>query len=398
MRLRHQLAAYSPISLGGLVASANAAVSSRKDPREQLRRDVAQVYLAETEQTLLTASGTHALQFALATVRDRLGGDKRVGLPAFCCYDIATAAVGVDSSVELYDIDPATLAPDLDSLERVLSAGVRVVVVAPLFGVPVEWEAIQACAAAHDAIVIEDAALGHGATYRDRPLGTLGNFSIVSFGRGKGWTGGSGGAFFARNRGARGSISSDGLVTAGESRNVAALLAQWALGRPAVYGIPRALPLGLGSTHYREPDSTRSMTRAAASALLASREMATREADYRRAAGERILGLLSGEIPAAVIRVPARGRAGYLRFPLRLSRGMASFGDESEALAGGISPTYPTTLGELPQIRLRMGDAEKKWPGATALVRELVTLPVHSRLRRTESESNIRLVLKTVGK
>jgi dTDP-4-amino-4,6-dideoxygalactose transaminase len=275
---------------------------------------------------------------------------------------------------------------------------VRAVVVAPLFGIPVEWESIQAFAAAHDAIVIEDAALGHGATYRDRPLGSLGHFSIVSFGRGKGWTGGGGGAFFARNHAARGSMSPDTLVTAGESRNVAALLAQWALGRPAIYGIPRALPLGLGSTNYREPDSPRSMTRAAAAALLSSREVAAREADHRRLAGERILEILSAEIPAATIRVPVRGRAGYLRFPLRLPRGMSSFSDESEALAGGISPTYPTTLGELPQIRLRMGVAEKKWPGATTLVRELVTLPVHSRLGDSEAQANIRLVLKTARK
>ena len=256
MGLRHQLAAYSPISFNGVVASARSVVSSH-DPRQKLRRDLAEIYSTDADHVLLCSSGTHALQFALTTVRERLGGDKRVALPAFACYDIATAAVGADASVAFYDLDPQTLAPDMDSLERVLRAGTRAVVVAPLFGVPVEWEAIQACAAAHEAIVIEDAALGHGASYNNRPLGSLGIFSIISFGRGKGWTGGSGGAFFARGRGARESIASDAIATASESRNFAALLAQWTLGRPAIYGIPRALPLGLGSTNYREPDATR---------------------------------------------------------------------------------------------------------------------------------------------
>jgi dTDP-4-amino-4,6-dideoxygalactose transaminase len=74
---------------------------------------------------------------------------------------------------------------------------------------------------------------------------------------------------------------------------------------------------------------------------------------------------------------------------------MGSFKDETRALAGGIAPTYPTTLAALPEMRRRKQSGEEEWPGAESLVRELVTLPVHSRMSPREIEANIRLVLES---
>jgi len=45
---------------------------------------------------------------------------------------------------------------------------------------------------------------------------------------------------------------------------------------------------------------------------------------------------------------------------------------------------YPTTLGVLPAVRERLVGPETRWPGAEALVREIVTLPTHSRLNRDD--------------
>ncbi len=108
-----------------------------------------------------------------------------MALPAFTCYDIASAAVGAGVRVALYDVDPDTLGPDPASLERVLAAGAGAVVAGPLYGVPLEWDALRALADRHGALLIEDAAQGHGASWRGRPLGSLGDLSVLSFGRGK---------------------------------------------------------------------------------------------------------------------------------------------------------------------------------------------------------------------
>src|SRR5437899_1804453 len=81
-----------------------------------------------------------------------------VALPAYTCYDVATAAVAVDARIALYDVDPATLAPDMASLTATLAEGARIVVVAPLYGVPVDWDAIEQCVRTFGAVAVEDAA------------------------------------------------------------------------------------------------------------------------------------------------------------------------------------------------------------------------------------------------
>src|SRR6185436_12116325 len=76
--------------------------------------------------------------------------------------------------------------------------GVSAVVVAPLFGYPVDFPAVQSIADAAGVLVIEDAAQGAGATLNGVRVGALGTVSILSFARGKGTTGGSGGALLVR--------------------------------------------------------------------------------------------------------------------------------------------------------------------------------------------------------
>jgi hypothetical protein len=87
----------------------------------------------------------------------------------------------------------------LQSLERLLQRGARVVVVASLYGFPVDWDAVAGVLAPYGAIAIEDAAQGDHAAWRGRPLGSVGPISVLSFGRGKGWTGGGGGARWVGN-------------------------------------------------------------------------------------------------------------------------------------------------------------------------------------------------------
>ena len=117
-----------------------------------------------------------------------------VALPAYCCYDVATAADGAGVAFHLYDLEPETLSPDLASLRRSFDAGARSVVVAHLYGVPADLAAVRALAAEFGAIVIEDAAQGSGCEWRGRPAGAHGALGVLSFGRGKGVTGGKGGA------------------------------------------------------------------------------------------------------------------------------------------------------------------------------------------------------------
>lgn len=384
--LRRQLPAYSPLTFRDTWRSAAQAVRLRHDPRPRVRELVRALYQAE--DALLVDSGTHALELAIRTAHAILGGPYVVALPAYTCYDMAAAAVGAGATVALYDLDPAPLAPDLDSLTATLAEGARIVVVAPLYGVPVDWEAIERCVAPFGAIAIEDAAQGHGATWRGCPLGSLGQLSTLSFGRGKGWTAGQGGAFLTR-----GGFATDASVVpsagvSAEFRVLCRAVAQAALARPETYALPAALPwLHLGETRYRPPVAVRRMGRVAAALLERTLPLATREAATRRANVAALLGRLRLCSHIRTVAPPLGGVAGYLRLPVRLSRGLAGFRDPRLALRLGVAPGYPTTLAALGPVRERLARANGRWPGAEDLVRELVTLPTHSAVDAADREA-----------
>src|SRR4029077_8756777 len=185
--------------------------------------------------------GTQALQVAIAVAHRRVGGAG--ALPGFPCYYLASAVVGAGVLVARHGVSPGTLAPDLESLRRVLAAGARVVVVAPLFGIPVPWDLAAREVESAGGVAIEDAAQGHGASWKDRALGSWGGLSILSFGRGKGWCGGSGGALLARNGWEGEAIPAPRPADLmDEARVVIQLKAQLLLGRPSLYGLPASIP------------------------------------------------------------------------------------------------------------------------------------------------------------
>lgn len=361
--------------------------------REVLNREFS------ADDVALFASGTHALQVALADARRGVGWvpAPTVALPAFTCFDVATAAVGAGLRIALYDIDPETLAPDLESLSGALAEGAQIVVVAPLFGFPVDWEGVRATAAPHGARIIEDAAQGSGATWHGTRLGSLGETSVLSFGRGKGWTGGCGGALLTRRRGAPRAVR-NGRRLGAELRALTLASAQWAFGRPALYGIPAAVPwLGLGETRYRDPTPPRPLPRTAARLLLHDVAASRQEGEERRRRAERLLATLERSARVRPIRPLPGAVPGYLRLPLRVAGGgglggLAGLAQRDVARRLGVSRSYPHCLGDLPAVRERLVDSSRTWPGAEALARELITLPTHSLLSERDMEQLARVV------
>jgi dTDP-4-amino-4,6-dideoxygalactose transaminase len=390
MVLRHQLAVYSPITVSAGPRAVVAALRLGADPRPRLLDAVLREYAAT--DGVLCGSGTQALQIAITVAMRSIGERTPVALPAFSCFDVASAAIGADTRIALYDLDPSTLGPSVESLDRVLAGGVRVVVVSPLYGIPVEWEALESVAARYGAILIEDAAQGHGASWRGQRLGTLGRISTLSFGRGKGWTGGAGGAVLFRDK----PVSGLGLSPATFAKEMTAIvgsLAQFVLGRPSLYGIPRSVPaLGLGSTTYRPPADPLSMTRAAAGAALANARASLVEAARRRDNARHFVGQLGALQTTQAIEVGADADPGYLRFPVRVSRALDARIDSDRARRLGIERSYPISLGDLAAAGTRLVGEERRWPGAASLVAELATLPTHSRLSISERDEIVQLL------
>ena len=71
--------------------------------------------------------------------------------------------------------------------------GVKVVIVANLYGTPVKFDEIRAVCEKHGAVLIEDAAESLGAKYKGRQTGSFGAYNAISFNGNKIITGSSGG-------------------------------------------------------------------------------------------------------------------------------------------------------------------------------------------------------------
>ncbi len=386
--LRHQLASTSPVHLRGLVAAA----AARGDPTQRLRR----VIRAEHRvfDAVLCGSGTEALLLAFETAERLLQAPTGLVLPAFSCFDVAAAAVRFGRPVRFYDIDPQTMGPELGSLEHALATGPHIVLIASLFGIPPDWRAMDPVLAQAGAFIVEDAAQGHGGRWEGAPLGGHGRLGVLSFGRGKGWTGGEGGALLIRDERDRHAVVQDALQPAKPSAVILAkATAHWALGRPSIYRIPRTMPgLALGQTQYREVGIPRDMSPVAAALALGTKAQADACIEVRRTKSARYTALLANVGFSSQLRLPPRSEAGFSRFPALLPKGMATFRSPAAALRLGAAPGYPAALPHLDQVRPLLSAPPQLLPGARTLVEQLVTFPTHPMVRDDEQDRLVELL------
>ena len=374
MILRHQLPVWSPVTLSALIAG----LVPRKSSPGRIADRVRAEYGGGPVQ--LTSSGTVAL--ALAFRASAPAGERpRIALPAWGCYDLMTAADAVDATVLLYDLDPGRLVPDPVSLDAVLAQAPHAVVVAHWFGIPIDLAAIREEAGRRGIVLIDDAAQAVGSYLGASPAGALGDLGILSFGRGKGRTGGSGGALVPTT--ARGVEVMSRLLPVQEPASgwkfYASLWAQWALGRPSLYGLPRSLPvLGLGQTVYRSAPELRGLPARNAEVLGRVWDRSTTDAKGRGNRAQRWRDLLQNRRGVRLIEVDREARPGWLRFPILASGESLESLTSPRAEAAGIARGYRLVMVELPVSSGRILNVRREFPGARALAATLLTLPTHS--------------------
>jgi hypothetical protein len=375
--LFRQPPAWSPLTLRALLAGFGAAwLGGGPAARRALDHALRSAYAPK--ELYLTDSGTSALTVALRVAHATTRAP--VALPAYCCYDMATAADGAEVPFLLYDVDPATLSPDIASLRRTFEVGARSVVVAHLFGVPADLAAVQELASEFGAVLIEDAAQGSGCEWRGRPAGAHGALGVLSFGRGKGVTGGRGGALLVNDERLMTVVAgawearTGARAPRGSLKEYVLLKAQWLFGRPSLYWIPAALPfLGLGETVYRARHPVGGISALAAGVLGRTMPLVPAEIVIRRANATKIR---STSMPAAQVSPAPGWTAGWLRRPVVLQRAAVDV-LTAHLRCAGVMRGYPTSLADLGGFGSRRLNVEEPCPGARLLSERLVTIPTH---------------------
>ena len=124
-------------------------------------------------------SGTSALYLALLAVG--IGPGDEVITVAYTFEATAAAVVATGARVTFVDIDPHSLTMDVDQLTDAVTDDTKAVIPVHLYGQPADMDPILDLARHRGLTVIEDACQAHGATYKGRPVGGLGDLACFSF-------------------------------------------------------------------------------------------------------------------------------------------------------------------------------------------------------------------------
>lgn len=149
------------------------------------------------KEALLALSGTAALEMA-AILADLHPGDEVI-MPSYTFCSTANAFVLQGAVPVFVDIRPDTLNLDEQKIEAAITTKTRAIVPVHYAGVACEMDTINAIAAKHNLLVIEDAAQAFDAYYKGKPLGTCGDMGCFSFHETKNIMAGEGGLFVTDN-------------------------------------------------------------------------------------------------------------------------------------------------------------------------------------------------------
>jgi dTDP-4-amino-4,6-dideoxygalactose transaminase len=133
----------------------------------------------QCRHAVAVANGTVALELALEALGVGQGDEVIVASRTF----IASASCGVMRGAKpvMADVDRNSQNITAETIRAALSPQTRAIIAVHLAGWPCEMDPILELAREHDLKVIEDCAQAHGATYKGRPVGSMGDASAFSF-------------------------------------------------------------------------------------------------------------------------------------------------------------------------------------------------------------------------
>ena len=147
-----------------------------------------------TEYGLGVSSGTAALELALRGLG--IGPGDEVVVPTYSFIATAEAVSTVGATPVIVDVEEETALINAEIVAAAITERTRCVIPVHLFGRTVEMDPLLELCREREIHVVEDACQAHGALYRGKPVGSLGDAGCFSFYPTKnlgGW--GDGGAF-----------------------------------------------------------------------------------------------------------------------------------------------------------------------------------------------------------
>ncbi len=132
-----------------------------------------------TKYGIATSNGTTALHLSLVTCG--IGKDDEVIVPTLSFIATANCVAYTGAKPVFVDSEPNTWNIDPEKIKEKLTSKTKAIIPVHLYGHPADMDPIMDLAKDHSLIVIEDAAEAHGAEYKKKKVGGLGDAGCFSF-------------------------------------------------------------------------------------------------------------------------------------------------------------------------------------------------------------------------
>jgi dTDP-4-amino-4,6-dideoxygalactose transaminase len=132
-----------------------------------------------TRHALGVGTGLSAIELALRAFD--VGSGDEVITPANTFIATVLAIMAVGAKPVFVDMDPATYGIDASAIGAAITSRTKAIVPVHLYGQPIDLDAVVAIAQRHNLVLIEDAAQAHGARYKGKRAGSVGDAAAFSF-------------------------------------------------------------------------------------------------------------------------------------------------------------------------------------------------------------------------
>ncbi|MFH1701756.1 MAG: aminotransferase class V-fold PLP-dependent enzyme [Candidatus Zixiibacteriota bacterium] len=332
-------------------------------------------------ETFLTNSGRAALFLLLASLKKIYPDRNEIIIPDYTCWSVPSAIIKAGLKVKPIDIELNTLSIDPEILSDSINEKTCAVIVTHLLGLPGYIERVEEICKNNGVILIDDAAQALGAKVKSGKVGSFGDASVLSFGRGKCITTLHGGATIVRNkellREFKLQFSNLSVESYSNVSDRLQLKAYKKLFNRRYYWIPDGIPfLKIGETIY-DPDfpiCKMPESRARRGQIMIERlEQINKDrikiANKYMVALSSISGVDSPDIPAGA-------EPCYLRMPILIYDNVKRDKILKKGHAIGISGLYPGTVSSIPALSSDMTN-NSDCPNAAKVANALITLPTH---------------------
>lgn len=161
--------------------------------------ELAAAFAARSAVSYGTAVGNATLGLFAALRGLGVGPGDEVIVPAYTFVASATSVLLTGATPVIVDVDPVDLHLSVPAVEAAITPRTAAIMPVHLAGSPADMDGLTASAVRHGLAVVEDSAQAHGAAYRGRPVGGLGDAGVFSFQSSKAMTAGEGGMIVCRD-------------------------------------------------------------------------------------------------------------------------------------------------------------------------------------------------------